>query len=173
MARRDDRAGSGSGSRQGPRGRGRPRAGRGTRLVVLAGLALILPVVLASPAAGQTGSGSGDRSGAVEQRLQGPVLPGSEAVAAGFSHRHYYSTWRDARSYWSQESRYPTGGWLWTGRHYFFCQAEGEPHSDGEGNYSTWWALTDDDTGNRDVFVSATAFRDSEPWQPIEGLPRC
>lgn len=99
--------------------------------------------------------------------------PANEPAATPFSRRHYYTTWRDARTYWSQESRYPTGGWLWAGRHYFFCQVEGEPHSDGEDGYSTWWALTDDDTGNRDVFVSATAFRNGEPWKPIEGLPRC
>ncbi|HJE59763.1 MAG TPA: hypothetical protein K8V84_14840 [Nocardiopsis listeri] len=89
------------------------------------------------------------------------------------SHRHHYSTWRDAHSYRSPDNRYPSGGLLWAGRHAFFCQTEGQAHSDGEGGYSTWWALTDDQTGNRDVYVSVTAFRIAEPWRPIEGLPRC
>ncbi len=169
-------------------GRGTPGVGRCARLGTLAALALalVLPIALAAPAAGSAGAesvvvesevgpgaGSAVSGGTGGQEARGLALPGPKAGVAALSHRHYYSTWRDARTYWSQESRYPTGGWLWAGRHYFFCQVEGEPHSDGEGAYSTWWALTDDDTGNRDVFVSATAFRDSETWQPIEGLPRC
>ncbi|WP_017585230.1 hypothetical protein [Nocardiopsis ganjiahuensis] len=183
MARRNDGAGNSRGADHGAEsrleaGRRRPRARRGVRLGALAALALVLPIALAAPAAGRTGAEpvaveSATAGGTGDQAARGPALPDAEAGAAEFSHRHYYSTWRDARTYWSQESRYPTGGWLWAGRHYFFCQAEGEPHSDGEGGYSTWWALTDDDTGNRDVFVSATAFGSSEPWQPIEGLPRC
>ncbi|MBR8744180.1 hypothetical protein DSY14_21060 [Nocardiopsis sp. MG754419] len=120
-----------------------------------------------------------------ETRAEVPTDPGtavrvdapgrSEARTDRESHspRLYYSTWRDAHSYWSADTRYPSGGRLWAGRHGFFCQVEGQAHSDGEGGYSTWWALTDDQTGNRDVYVSATAFRIAEPWRPIEGLPQC
>ena len=100
--------------------------------------------------------------------------PGEAVMERGvLSARHYYTTWRDARSYWSQDTRYPTGGWLWAGRHYFFCQTQGIAHTDGEDAFSTWWVLTDDDTGDRDVFVSATALRVAEPWKPVEGLPYC
>lgn len=158
MVRREDTAGK----RHGPRGRRRA----GARLGALAVLVVLLPAAFAAPAAGAAEYAVAEGAAGVER------VEGQRAWAAGLSHRHYYSTWRDARTYWSQESRYPTGGWLWAGRHFFFCQVEGEPHSDGEG-YSTWWALTDDHTGNQDVFVSATAFRVHEPWQPIEGLPRC
>ena len=157
----------------------RPRPERWTpRLGTLAMvLALTLPGGLAAPAgAAESGAAESGAEAAAPQETavaHASVLPERRVEPSGFSHRQYYSTWRDARSYWSQDSRYPTGGWLWAGRHAFFCQVEGEPHSDGEGGFSTWWALTDDETGNRDVFVSATAFRVSEPWQPIEGLPRC
>jgi hypothetical protein len=96
-----------------------------------------------------------------------------EETGEGFSPRRYYTTWRDSRSYWSQDTRYATGGWLWAGRHAFFCQLEGEPHTDGEGRPTTWWVLTDDSVGNKDVFVSATALRVAEPWKPVDGLPRC
>lgn len=99
------------------------------------------------------------------------VLGGADTAEA--SHRHHYTTWRDAQSYWSPASEHPTGGWLWAGRHSFHCQTKGEPHTDGQGNRSLWWALTDDDTGGRDVYVSATAFSVAEPWEPISGLPRC
>ncbi|GAB3688708.1 hypothetical protein [Nocardiopsis oceani] len=139
------------------------------------------------PKSGRWGAGVGALATAVALSLSGTAATPAGAAEAGpaetvgdppetgpssYSPRQYYSTWRDARTYWSQESQHPTGGWLRAGRHAFFCQVEGEPHSDGEG-YSTWWALTDDETGNRDVFVSATAFRVAEPWQPVEGLPRC
>ncbi|RKS05455.1 hypothetical protein DFP74_1054 [Nocardiopsis sp. Huas11] len=99
-------------------------------------------------------------------------VPKDEA-SEDFSPRRYYTTWRDSRSYWSQDTRYATGGWLWAGRNAFFCQIEGEPHSDGQGRMSTWWVLTDDSVGNLDVFVSATSLRVAEPWKPVDGLPRC
>ncbi|MDE3721117.1 hypothetical protein PWG71_06930 [Nocardiopsis sp. N85] len=132
----------------------------GTLRTAALAVALALPMALAAPAAAQTrGETAADTTSAEER--------------GALSVRHYYTTWRDARSYWSQDTRYTTGGWLWAGRHYFFCQTEGTAHSDGKGANSTWWVLTDDDTGNRDVFVSATALRVAEPWKPIEGLPRC
>ncbi|CAL9538165.1 hypothetical protein SUDANB121_04199 [Nocardiopsis dassonvillei] len=132
----------------------------GTLRAAAAAAALALPLALASPA---TAAPAGTAPAA------GDTAAGQSALSV----RHYYTTWRDARSYWSQDTRYPTSGWLWAGRHYFFCQTEGAAHSDGKGALSTWWVLTDDDTGNRDVFVSATALRVAEPWKPIEGLPRC
>ncbi|WP_304451761.1 hypothetical protein [Nocardiopsis sp. YSL2] len=112
----------------------------------------------------------------------GAAPPGAAAHTAdvrengaseGFSPRRYYTTWRDSRSYWSADTRYATGGWLWAGRNAFFCQIEGEAHSDGQGRMTTWWLLTDDSVGNLDVFVSATALRVAEPWKPVDGLPRC
>lgn len=130
----------------------------GTLRAAAAAAALSLPLALAAPA---------DAADAA------PADAGAGAERSALSVRHYYTTWRDARSYWSQDTRHPTSGWLWAGRHYFFCQTEGTAHSDGKGSFSTWWVLTDDDTGNRDVFVSATALRVSEPWKPVEGLPRC
>ncbi|WP_306369935.1 hypothetical protein [Nocardiopsis sp. CC223A] len=129
----------------------------GTLRAAATAVALALPLTLAAPATAAT-----------------TAPPGETAAERGaLSVRHYYTTWRDARSYWSQDTRYATSGWLWAGRHYFFCQTEGTAHSDGEDAFSTWWVLTDDDTGNRDVFVSATALRVAEPWRPIEGLPYC
>ncbi|MEU0488203.1 hypothetical protein ABZ249_03165 [Nocardiopsis sp. NPDC006139] len=131
----------------------------GTLRAAAAAVALALPLTLAAPAT-------------AAQDAREPA--GTAAAERGaLSVRHYYTTWRDARSYWSADTRYATSGWLWAGRHYFFCQTEGTAHSDGEGAFSTWWVLTDDDTGNRDVFVSATALRVAEPWKPVEGLPRC
>ncbi|MFL1380527.1 hypothetical protein [Nocardiopsis protaetiae] len=133
----------------------------GTLRAAAVAVALALPLSLAAPVAAA--------------QAAAPVKPaGTDAAERGaLSVRHYYTTWRDARSYWSPDTRHPTSGWLWAGRHYFFCQTEGTAHSDGKGAFSTWWVLTDDDTGDRDVFVSATALRVSQPWKPIEGLPHC
>ncbi len=132
----------------------------GTLRAAAAAAALALPLALAAPGAAAAGTAA-------------PADTSDGHGVRALSVRHYYTTWRDARSYWSQDTRYATTGWLWAGRHYFFCQTQGTAHSDGEGGLSTWWVLTDDDTGNRDVFVSATALRVSEPWKPVEGLPRC
>ncbi|WP_116244054.1 hypothetical protein [Nocardiopsis sp. FIRDI 009] len=129
-----------------------------------AALGLAAPLALAAPAATA-------ESGAARTPVSAPSATGARTESA--SPRLYYTTWRDASTYWSADTRYATGGWLWPGRHYVFCQAKGQPHTDGQGNDTMWWVLTDDDTGNRDVFVSATAFDAAEPWQPIEGLPRC
>ena len=148
-------------------------AHRGTLRAAMAMLALTLPAALAAPAAASADRSAhpGPRESSVEPAGQNSsavhVVPGS------YSARHYYSTWREARSYWQRDTAHPTGSQLPPGRHYFFCQTEGQPHSDGGDGYSTWWALTDDADGNRDVFVSATALRVAEPWKPVSGLPRC
>ncbi|MFI6574518.1 hypothetical protein ACIBFB_01865 [Nocardiopsis sp. NPDC050513] len=128
--------------------------------VTAAALGLATPLALAAPTA-------------VAESAEVPTAPGGRSTAESFSPRLYYTTWREASTYWSADTRYGTGGWLWPGRHYVFCQAEGQPHTDDQGNRTMWWVLTDDDTGNKDVFVSATAFEASEPWKPIEGLPLC
>ena len=148
-------------------------AHRGTLRAAMAMLALALPTALAAPVAA-----SADRPAVPAPRESAAVPaeqedPGVHVVPGSYSARHYYSTWREARSYWQRDTGHPTGSRLSAGRHYFFCQTEGQPHSAGEGRYSTWWVLTDDADGNRDVFVSATALRVAEPWKPVRGLPGC
>ena len=133
---------------------------------------LVTVVALSLPGTSAVPAGAAVAGPAVAGPAEAAADDPPQAGQSSFSPRQYYSTWRGARTYWSQDSQHPTGGWLRAGRHAFFCQVEGEPHSDGEA-YSTWWVLTDDETGNLDVFVSATAFRVAEPWQPVEGLPRC
>lgn len=149
-------------------------AHRGTLRAATAMLALALPTALATPVSAAPTDRTADPSPpAASAAPAGPSASDVHVAPGSFSVRHYYSTWRDARSYWARDVEHPTGSTLAGGRHYFFCQIEGQPHSDGEGGYSTWWVLTDDDSDNRDVFVSATALRVADPWSPVGGLPRC
>lgn len=144
---------------------------RGTLRTVTATLVCALALGAAPPALAAS-AGSAAPAGSTASAEHAADRREDEA-GEGFSPRRYYTTWRDSRSYWSQDTRYGTGGWLWAGRNAFFCQIEGEPHSDGQGRMTTWWVLTDDSVGNLDVFVSATALRVAEPWKPVDGLPRC
>ncbi|MGW8530935.1 MULTISPECIES: hypothetical protein [Nocardiopsidaceae] len=144
-------------------------AHRGILRTATAVLALALPTALAAPAAAASADPPPQETAAAPADHGASdvhVVPGSYSV------RHYYSTWREARTYRQRDTGHPTGTVLPAGRHYFFCQTEGQPHSDGDGRYSTWWVLTDD-SANRDVFVSATALRLAEPWKPVAGLPGC
>ncbi|MFE4593298.1 hypothetical protein [Streptomyces laurentii] len=57
-------------------------------------------------------------------------------------------------SHWSRDSKDSThAGILNAGRNYVYCWAEGEVYS-GNGHTSGNWLLTDDDSGNTNVWVS-------------------
>ncbi|MFI0979936.1 hypothetical protein ACH4SP_23395 [Streptomyces sp. NPDC021093] len=86
--------------------------------------------------------------------------------------KYYFNTWRNAVSEKYRDVSHPMGN-LWAGNNYFYCQAKGQAVYDGANNHNDWWALTDDDNGNKRVWVSATAFSKGGPWEPIPGLPRC
>lgn len=86
--------------------------------------------------------------------------------------KYYFNTWRNAVSQKYADLSHPMGN-LWAGSNYFYCQKKGQAVYDGANNHNNWWALTDDDSGNKKVWVSATAFSKGGPWEPIPGLPRC
>jgi hypothetical protein len=52
-------------------------------------------------------------------------------------------------------------------------RGENQRYTDKWGNTNTWWAKTDDDSGNKKVWVSATVFTVGGQNEPIPGLPRC
>jgi hypothetical protein len=86
--------------------------------------------------------------------------------------KYYFNTWRNATSYKYRNLDAPMGK-LWAGNNYFYCQAKGEAVIDGGGNRNDWWAKTDDDNGNTNVWVPATAFSVGGDWEAIPGLPKC
>ncbi|MFJ3670673.1 serine/threonine-protein kinase [Streptomyces sp. NPDC090106] len=77
---------------------------------------------------------------------------------------------RTADSYTADGAK---AGVLKTGTSYFYCQQNlGRRETYGEWT-NVWWAKTDDDSGNRDVFVSAVYIRGGDNDEPVPGLPVC
>jgi hypothetical protein len=59
-------------------------------------------------------------------------------------------------------------GWLYAGSNYFYCIKEGVYYSD-NGRRSKYWLLTDDDSGNRNVYVSEV-YLDQWGWDNVYNL---
>lgn len=104
----------------------------------------------------------------------------ADAATPTAASKYYYNTWTTANSYHWVGNGHPhwmkTGGKLFAGRNYFYCQfnwGENQRYTDKWGNTNTWWAKTDDDSGNKKVWVSATVFTVGGQNEPIPGLPRC
>ncbi len=64
-------------------------------------------------------------------------------------------------------------GVLNAGTDYFYCQAK-LGFRETSGRYTNvWWAKTDDDSGNADVYVSDVYLVGGTNDQPVPGLPVC
>ncbi len=78
--------------------------------------------------------------------------------------------WRAAASYNAQHQEVGT---LNRGTNYFFCQSD-LGHRETYGQWTnTWWAKTDDDSGNAGVWVSVVYIQGGADNQPVPGLPTC
>ncbi|HLS13310.1 MAG TPA: hypothetical protein VK095_02235 [Beutenbergiaceae bacterium] len=89
----------------------------------------------------------------------------SQDVEASKVYKH---VWTDAPSYFNT----PTGGFLYAGTNYFYCQAQGSSYS-AHGYSNDWWLKTDDDHGNTNVWVSAVYISGGADYEPIAGVPEC
>ncbi|MGW7078038.1 serine/threonine-protein kinase [Streptomyces sp. NPDC054866] len=97
--------------------------------------------------------------------------PAPEAAchAAGGG-KYNCSVWRTATSYTASGAE---AGVLNAGTNYFYCQQNlGRRETHGEWT-NVWWAKTDDDSGNRDVFVSDVYIKGGDNDKPLPGLPVC
>lgn len=64
-------------------------------------------------------------------------------------------------------------GTLNAGTNYFYCQQNlGRRETYGQWT-NVWWAKTDDDSGNANVFVSDVYIKGGDNDQPVPGLPVC
>ncbi|MEV5597822.1 protein kinase [Streptomyces sp. NPDC052496] len=78
--------------------------------------------------------------------------------------------WRSAASY---TGSFQHVGTLNAGTNYFYCQANlGRRETYGRWT-NTWWAKTDDDSGNSGVYVSAVYLKGGRNDAPVPGLPAC
>ncbi|MEV8455457.1 hypothetical protein AB0467_34540 [Streptomyces sp. NPDC052095] len=74
-----------------------------------------------------------------------------------------YSSW----SHWTPDSKDSShAGTLNAGRNYVYCWQEGETYTD-KGHTSGNWLLTDDDSGNSNVWVSRVYLADSSYNAPL------
>ncbi|OSZ55382.1 hypothetical protein OQI_38860, partial [Streptomyces pharetrae CZA14] len=78
--------------------------------------------------------------------------------------------WSTAKSYTAAGAE---AGVLHAGTNYFYCQANlGRRETSGEWT-NVWWAKTDDDSGNADVWVSDVYIQGGDNDAPVPGLPVC
>ncbi|MEU5686491.1 serine/threonine protein kinase [Streptomyces venezuelae] len=78
--------------------------------------------------------------------------------------------WRTANSYTAGGARVGT---LNAGTNYFYCQQNlGRRETSGQWT-NVWWAKTDDDSGNTNVFVSDVYLKGGDNDKPLPGLPVC
>ncbi|MEU9185564.1 protein kinase [Streptomyces sp. NPDC048484] len=93
--------------------------------------------------------------------------PVCQAAGGG---KYNCQVWKTAASYTAAGAR---AGSLDSGTNYFYCQQDlGRRETDGQWT-NTWWAKTDDDSGNTDVYVSDVYIEGGDNDSPVPGLPVC
>ncbi|WP_406438418.1 serine/threonine protein kinase [Streptomyces sp. NBC_01613] len=114
---------------------------------------------------GTTGGGSGDGG----TTGGGSTTPAPACTATGGG-KYNCTVWRTAKSYTASGTEV---GVLNAGTNYFFCQQNlGRRETYGQWT-NVWWAKTDDDSGNTNVYVSDVYIKGGDNDEPIPGLPVC
>ncbi|WP_431676913.1 hypothetical protein [Kitasatospora sp. KL5] len=101
------------------------------------------------------------------------LVPATAEAASGCygigGGKYNCNVWKTAPSYFAGNVR---AGTLNAGTNYFYCQAVGSEVV--EGPYrNNWWAKTDDDSGNKGVWVNVVYLSGGGNDQPVPGLPSC
>ncbi|MFI6275324.1 protein kinase [Streptomyces sp. NPDC050988] len=114
---------------------------------------------------GTTGGGSdGGTTGGGEEPSPAPVC---HAIGGG---KYNCEVWKTSKSYTAVGAE---AGTLNAGTNYFYCQQNlGRRETYGEWT-NVWWAKTDDDSGNTNVFVSDVYIKGGDNDAPVPGLPVC
>ncbi|MER7790623.1 serine/threonine-protein kinase [Streptomyces sp. NPDC097640] len=109
-------------------------------------------------------SGGGDDDGSSADPDPAPVC---HAAGGG---KYNCQVWRASTSYTAGGQ--PVG-MLNEGLNYFYCQKNlGRRETYGKWT-NVWWAKTDDDSGNTNVFISDVYIKGGDNDQPLPGLPVC
>ncbi|MFI5673741.1 protein kinase domain-containing protein [Streptomyces cellulosae] len=118
------------------------------------------PATATAPGAGTTeGGGSGG----------GATTPAASCHSIGGG-RFNCEVSRTAKSYTASGTE---AGVLNAGTNYFYCQQNlGRRETYGQWT-NVWWAKTDDDSGNTNVYVSDVYLRGGDNDAPVPGLPVC
>ncbi|GAA3926031.1 hypothetical protein GCM10022244_39230 [Streptomyces gulbargensis] len=119
---------------------------------------------------GSTGGSSGGSSGGTSTTGGGSPTPQAPACHPRADGRYDCTVWRTEKTY-SQDGT--PRGILNAGVNYFSCQADlGRRETSGEWT-NVWWAKTDDDSGNTDVYFSVVYIKGGDNDAPVPGLPVC
>jgi tRNA A-37 threonylcarbamoyl transferase component Bud32 len=93
--------------------------------------------------------------------------PSCQSVGGG---KYDCQVWRTAKSYTASGTE---AGVLDAGVNYFYCQQNlGRRETYGQWT-NVWWAKTDDDSGNTNVYVSDVYIKGGDNDEPVPGLPVC
>ncbi|WP_369240730.1 protein kinase [Streptomyces sp. R21] len=115
------------------------------------------------------GSGDGGTTGGSGSGGGGSSSPAPVCDPAGGG-KYNCTVWRTAKSYTASGTE---AGVLNAGTNYFYCQQNlGRRETYGEWT-NVWWARTDDDSGNTNVFVSDVYLKGGANDTPLPGLPVC
>jgi hypothetical protein len=113
---------------------------------------------------GTTGGGSGGTTGGGGETTPAPACT---SIGGG---KYNCTVWRSAKSYTASGTEV---GVLGAGTNYFYCQQNlGRRETDGQWT-NVWWAKTDDDSGNTNVYISDVYIKGGDNDQPVPGLPVC
>ncbi|CAL9670119.1 Serine_threonine-protein kinase PknD [Streptomyces sp. enrichment culture] len=120
-------------------------------------------------------STGGDTSGATGGETpdgaasDGPTTPAPVCHPIGGG-KYNCHVWKTADSYTASGAK---AGILNAGTNYFYCQQNlGRRETSGEWT-NIWWAKTDDDSGNTDVWFSDVYIKGGDNDAPVPGLPLC
>ncbi|GAA2765230.1 hypothetical protein GCM10010103_42710 [Streptomyces paradoxus] len=120
-------------------------------------------------------STGGDTEGATGQETPDGTPSGTPTTPAPVCHpigggKYNCHVWKTADSYTASGTKV---GILNAGTNYFYCQQNlGRRETSGEWT-NIWWAKTDDDSGNTDVWVSDVYIKGGDNDAPVPGLPFC
>ncbi|WP_274555285.1 serine/threonine-protein kinase [Streptomyces spiramyceticus] len=120
---------------------------------------------------GSTSGGSGSGGSTTTTGGGDPGTPAPEPACHSIGAGKYNCTvWQTAKSYTASGTEV---GVLNAGTNYFYCQQNlGRRETSGQWT-NVWWAKTDDDSGNTNVFVSDVYIKGGDNDQPVPGLPVC
>ncbi|MER6996107.1 protein kinase [Streptomyces sp. NPDC000410] len=94
-------------------------------------------------------------------------VPSCHSIGGGKSN---CEVWRTATSYSHGGNEM---GVLYAGTNYFYCQVNlGRRETHGQWT-NVWWARTDDDSGNTNVYVNVVNLKGGDNDAPLPGLPIC
>ncbi|MFJ2742441.1 protein kinase [Streptomyces sp. NPDC087440] len=124
------------------------------------------------PGGGSSGSGGGStggNSGTTGGNNPPPPDPAPACHGVGGG-KYNCDVWRSSDSIRAGGER---AGTLNAGTNYFYCQADlGRRVTYGKWT-NVWWAKTDDDSGNTNVYVSVVYLKGGDNDKPLPGLPAC